>query len=196
MSNAAAPIVVLPVSVDDVALDACLAAVDAGTPAGHARVARRRCACRSARARRHPGLARAHADASALHAPAAHGRRCRASGRSARCLRRCRCGRARTRRAAGARVAHATHRVPGARFGDRHRHAMEQRRRSRRVAARWRDRADARRSRTHRARVRRDGADASRIAGRRRPCRVAARPRAATRGRTGCSELWLVDARR
>lgn len=34
MSNAAAPIVVLPVSVDDVALDACLAAVDAGTQPG------------------------------------------------------------------------------------------------------------------------------------------------------------------
>ena len=34
MANAAAPIVVLPVSVDDVALDACLAALDAGTQAG------------------------------------------------------------------------------------------------------------------------------------------------------------------
>ena len=141
------PIVILPVGVDDEALDACLAALDASTPAGtrvwladDAQVGPRGHAiiqhwiARTALRRR-------------LHAPSAQHRRSRASGRSAGRLRRCRCRRARERCCAAARLARASRRLFAPRRSHRLGHAVEQCRRNRLLAAYRRNQSGAGRRR-------------------------------------------------
>ena len=74
------PVVLLPVGVDDDALDACLGALDAGTPAG-SRVWLADDAQAGPRGQRdHRALAEAHAAAGRLHPSPADDRRSRAPG--------------------------------------------------------------------------------------------------------------------
>ena len=189
------PIVLVPVGTDDDALDACLAALDAGTPAG-TRVWLADDAQAGPR-----GMAIIEGWLARTRLQAAHTRRAAPLGEAAHLDEALRaCGDSdvavlASRRGAGAGLAGSAGRMPGARSGDRQRHALEQCRRGGSLAADRRDRRAGIPAVAVGPGLRAAAAGASGTAGGGGPRGAAARSRPRAGRRAGCRQLSLLVCR-